>query len=102
MPTTTTQRALHLRAVHLRVRGRVQGVGFRYYTRSRAEALGLRGFVRNLPDGSVEAQAEGDAEALEAFVAQVRTGPRLGLVRDCVVQWSTPTGHYHDFDILHG
>ncbi len=50
-----------------RVRGRVQGVGFRWWTRRKASDLGLRGTVRNRPDGSVEVHVAGDVETLEAF-----------------------------------
>ena len=51
--------------------GRVQGVGFRYFARQRAEAHGIAGFVRNLPDGSVEVHAEGPAAALAEMVRRV-------------------------------
>jgi acylphosphatase len=57
------------------IEGRVQGVGFRYFTRKAARGLGLAGFVRNLPDGSVEAAAEGAEEALAALERALRQGP---------------------------
>jgi len=57
------------------IEGRVQGVGFRFFTRNAARALGLSGFVRNLSDGSVEAVARGSEEALEAFEQSLRRGP---------------------------
>ena len=59
---------------HLRVRGRVQGVGFRWFAREEAESLGLAGWVRNREDGSVEAEAEGRAAALDEFVRRLRVG----------------------------
>jgi acylphosphatase len=62
------------------VSGRVQGVGFRWFVLRRAEALGLRGWVRNLPDGRVEIVAGGSAEALGTIDAAIRTGPRLAHV----------------------
>jgi len=62
------------------VSGRVQGVGFRAATRSRAEARGISGWVRNRADGSVEAAFEGDPEAVEALVDFCRAGPRLAQV----------------------
>jgi acylphosphatase len=58
-----------------RIQGRVQGVGFRYFTRRTARSLGLNGFVRNLPDGSVEAVAEGDEDRLTALERELRRGP---------------------------
>ena len=62
------------------VTGRVQGVWFRESTRERATDLALRGWVRNLPNGGVEALFEGDAIAVEAAVEFVRTGPPLARV----------------------
>ena len=58
-----------------RVRGRVQGVGFRWWTRRRASDLGLWGTVRNRPDGTVEVHAAGELETLEAFAAELEVGP---------------------------
>ena len=58
-----------------RVVGRVQGVGFRYWTRSTAERLGLSGSVRNLPDGSVEVRAAGSAQSLRRLEEALREGP---------------------------
>ena len=57
------------------VRGRVQGVGFRWWTRRRASDLGLWGTVRNRPDGTVEVHAAGELETLEAFAAELEVGP---------------------------
>jgi len=60
---------------HLRITGRVQGVGFRWFVRERADALGLAGWVKNRSDGSVELLVSGDALASEQFLAAVRRGP---------------------------
>jgi len=62
------------------VEGRVQGVGFRWWTRREALRLGLRGTVRNLPDGRVEVQAVGSAEALALFLETLCTGPPAAAV----------------------
>ena len=62
------------------VQGRVQGVGYRYFTRRQAEALGITGYARNRPDGSVEVVAEGTAEALRDFEARLRAGPDFAAV----------------------
>ncbi len=58
------------------VRGRVQGVAFRHHTMKKARELGIRGWVRNLPDGRVEVRAEGDVGELDEFVGWLATGPR--------------------------
>lgn len=62
--------------LRLRIRGRVQGVGFRAWTVRQARSLGLRGWVRNRSDDSVEMVAAGPSEALDTFVATCRVGPR--------------------------
>jgi acylphosphatase len=63
-----------------RVRGRVQGVGFRWWTRSRADALGVTGSVENLPDGSVRVMARASAEVLELFERELMEGPSVARV----------------------
>ena len=63
------------RALHARVRGRVQGVGFRWFVRERAVRLGLRGWVRNLEDGAVELMVAGDAQSLDLLRSALRKGP---------------------------
>jgi acylphosphatase len=70
----------------------VQGVGFRYRARARAESLGVAGFVRNVSDGSVEAAFEGDDELVESMVDWCRRGPRGARVDDLEVSWQQPTG----------
>lgn len=62
-------------ALRLRLRGRVQGVGFRWFVRGVARELGLAGRVRNLRDGSVEIEVAGDPESVEELKARVRQGP---------------------------
>ena len=64
-----------MRAVKARVRGRVQGVGFRQSCRVTARGLGLTGWVRNLSDGSVELMAQGEGDALDKLVAWLWAGP---------------------------
>ncbi len=83
----------------MRISGDVQGVGFREYARRRAASLGLAGYVRNRPDGSVEVVFEGDAEAVRAAVESMRDGPRAARVRDVDVVWSAPTGKFADFRV---
>ncbi len=62
------------------LRGRVQGVGFRWWTREIAGQLCLRGTVRNLPDGSVEIHVAGPIAGVKAFIDRIRTGPRHAMV----------------------
>ena len=62
-------------ALHVVVRGRVQGVGFRWFVREQARPLGVAGWVRNRPDGCVEVAASGDADVLSRFRGLLREGP---------------------------
>jgi acylphosphatase len=62
-------------AVRFMVRGRVQGVGYRYFVLRAAQGLGIRGYARNLGDGTVEVVAEGDEDSLDALAAQLAVGP---------------------------
>jgi len=64
-----------VKELHVVVRGRVQGVGFRWFVREAARRLGLAGWVRNRPDGGVEVAASGPDREMEAFEGQLRTGP---------------------------
>lgn len=89
-----------MRRITIRVYGRVQGVFFRHGARTRAEELGLRGWVRNEPDGSVSALAEGEEAALEGFLAWCREGPPLARVDDVRVEWREATGEFRRFAIL--
>lgn len=76
----------------VRVRGRVQGVGFRMDAASAAERLDVRGTVRNLLDGSVEADVEGEPAAVEAMIAHLREGPSSARVDGIDVRRGTPRG----------
>ncbi len=71
-------------ARHYRIIGIVQGVGYRYFARRTGEAIGLAGWVRNLPDGSVEAYAIGSESELAQFEAALRRGPRHAEVREVI------------------
>ena len=66
--------------VHLRISGRVQGVGYRYTAYDVARQLGLRGWVRNTYDGCVESEAEGPSRAVQKYVAWCHKGPRMAHV----------------------
>ncbi len=80
------------------VKGRVQGVGFRYFTHRVAQELGVRGWVKNLPNGAVEVYAEGDEEPIEQLLTGLKKGPSLGFVEDVEVGEVKPEG-YQDFSI---
>jgi acylphosphatase len=74
------------------VEGRVQGVGFRYWTRAQARALGLSGSATNLPGGGVEVVAEGARPACEALLDWLRGPDAPGYVRSVTPEWSSPDG----------
>jgi acylphosphatase len=74
------------------VRGQVQGVGFRWWTRSQALELGLSGWARNTDDGRVEVVAEGPAETCAELLARLRATGMPGRVDSVVEQWSEPKG----------
>jgi acylphosphatase len=84
-------------ARHFLVSGRVQGVGFRYFTQAAANREGLHGWVRNLPDGSVEVEAEGDADAVDRFEHALRHGPRGARVAAIDVEALPPSGREPGF-----
>ncbi len=86
--------------VHLLVSGQVQGVFFRQSTADEARRLGVAGWVRNLPDGRVEAEAEGERPAVEALVAWCRRGPPAAQVDDLAVTWGAPRGEPGPFRIV--
>lgn len=85
--------------VRLRIRGLVQGVFYRYNTMKKAHELGLTGWVRNLPDGSVECVAEGPKEKVERLIAWCRQGPPGARVEAVEVNWEAYTGEFKDFSI---
>jgi acylphosphatase len=85
--------------VHLVVSGRVQGVAFRAYAVDEARRLRVAGWVRNLPDGCVEAEAEGERAALEALVAWCRRGPPSARVEGVEASWGAFRGDLGPFGI---
>jgi acylphosphatase len=85
--------------LHAVVRGRVQGVGFRYFVIQKALSLGLRGYTRNSSDGSVEVLAQGPRPALENLLALLRRGPSAADVREVEVRWGEPSGSFSGFHV---
>jgi len=84
---------------HLFIEGRVQGVFYRAFTRNFAEKLGLKGWVRNLYDGRVEAVFEGNRDLIEQAIQECRKGPRGSAVAHIDVGWEEPSGEDKDFVI---
>jgi acylphosphatase len=81
------------------IAGRVQGVGFRWFTHDAAAREGIHGWVRNLADGSVEVVAEGESAAVDRFEAAIRRGPGSARVADVEVEEQPPSGRSTGFEI---
>ncbi len=81
------------------ISGIVQGVGYRYFTKRKADLYGITGFVRNLPDGRVEVYAEGDPEVLNEFEKELWKGPAFAKVTSVEVVEEKPGGKYFSFEI---
>ena len=88
-----------LQRVHVWVKGRVQGVGFRAHVQYSARQIGVTGWVRNVDYDTVEAVGEGDRPKLERFVEAVKTGPRNSQVDEANVEWQNATGEFRDFQL---
>jgi len=89
--------ALMVSAKRYLVRGRVQGVGYRYFAAGAAERLGVTGFVRNLPSGDVEVHAEADSIKLELFKQELERGPRMSHVTEIIESDVPVSGSYTSF-----
>ncbi len=84
---------------HVYISGRVQGVFFRYETRYHAQKVGVKGWVRNLPDGRVEAVFEGEKEDIEYLIEFCKRGPPGARVDHVEVRWEPYRGEFKDFKI---
>lgn len=87
--------------LHARIEGRVQGVFYRASTQQRARELGLRGWVRNCADGTVELDAEGPRAACEKLLEYCREGPPAARVTSIEADWHDATGSHEDFRVRH-
>jgi acylphosphatase len=87
------------KGVFLTISGRVQGVGFRYFTWTNAKEMALTGWVRNLPDGKVEVLAFGPENELEQFMLVLKTGSLGSKVIDLSFQWLQENHDFSDFTI---
>jgi len=82
-----------LKTYSIRVIGRVQGVGFRYFTLQKARSYNIYGWVKNLPDGSVEISACGENDNVEAFIETIRKGPSYAVVNDLIINEFDTVSH---------
>jgi acylphosphatase len=87
-------------ARHLSIKGRVQGVFFRAWSREQADELGVRGWIRNRPDGHVEAHIEGHEAAVAQMIDRLRSGPPAAQVDD-VRLWNADLCDFDDFEVRH-
>ncbi|HVO33567.1 MAG TPA: acylphosphatase [Elusimicrobiota bacterium] len=87
------------KAAHVVIVGRVQGVGYRYFAVDAAREAGVRGWVRNCPNGDVECDVEGEAQRIDQWIGRLRQGPPLARVQSVHVEWRPSTRQYADFTI---
>ncbi len=85
--------------VHIIVKGLVQGVGFRYFVERQALQLGIKGYARNLYNGDVEIEAEGDRSLVEEFIKEVKIGPRSAHVKDLKIEWTEFQNKFKGFEV---
>lgn len=90
-----------MKRAHVFIEGRVQGVGFRHFAKVNAEEIGILGWVKNLPDGRVEAILEGPIDHLREMVDLLEDGPGSGRVDDLDVEVTEATGEFEEFEVLY-
>ena len=88
-----------MREIRAIVTGKVQGVSFRDFVSASAQKLGVNGYVRNLPDGTVQVMAQAGQEELNAFLDILHTGPPLSRVEAVRIEWREPSNMYPVFQI---
>lgn len=91
--------ATELVRAHVRVQGRVQGVGFRAHVEFYGRQIGVTGWVRNVGYDTVEAVAEGERAKVERFIETMKQGPRASRVDESNVEWEMPTGEFREFAV---
>lgn len=84
--------------VHVLISGRVQGVGFRHFTKTNADDFGVKGWVKNLDNGKVEAVFEGKESDVQALIGKIKAGPAFGKVSEIETE-QTETGNYKKFEV---
>jgi acylphosphatase len=91
---------MKIERVKLHITGKVQEVFFRFFVRDWAKANNINGYVKNLPDGSVEVIAEGTRDNLAQLIEQCYAGPEEARVEDVREKWNPPTHEFSDFSII--
>lgn len=89
-----------MKQVHIFIFGFVQGVGFRQFIKTKAKEFSLTGWVRNLPDGSVEAVFQGDKASIEKIIKLCRKGPFLSEVENVDIKWENIVDNLSEFMVL--
>ena len=87
-------------SVYIIIKGKVQGVSFRYFTLKQAQELNIVGWVRNIPNGTVEAVAQGDKINLELFIKKLKQGSSFSRVDDVILNWEHEEKDYENFAII--
>ena len=90
-----------IKKLEIVISGRVQGVGFRYFTLQKAIALNIKGYVRNTYEGKVEVVAIAEKTAINNFVMELHKGPRMSVVENIEIVELTTVGNYKNFRIEH-
>jgi acylphosphatase len=98
-PAGAACKPMSTKRVHVIIRGRVTGVFFRAATQREAKRLGVTGWVKNRPDGSIEIVAEGEEEAIKEIISWANHGPSTARVDNVDVRWRGYTGEFSDFRI---
>ena len=86
--------------VNMKITGKVQGVGFRFFVQQQAQELGNNGWVSNKSNGDVEVLAQGEKADLERFISKVKEGPSFSRVEDVSLNWVNEAEQYFGFEIL--
>ena len=86
--------------LNMKITGKVQGVGFRFFVQQQAQKLGINGWVSNKSNGDVEALAQGEKADLEQFIAKVKEGPSFSRVDNVNLEWMNKGEQYFGFEII--
>jgi len=90
---------VNVQRAEIRISGLVQGVGYRFFAERQGRRYGLKGFCRNVPDGTVEVVVEGDYETICSYIEDLRRGPMSAAVKGVNVKWGDCRGEFNGFRI---